>query len=352
MQEEMKHRKIPGFVLSTWLFLLFYLLLRTAFSEIPQTYYNLSDAVVIKDGGIGLYLVFAILYIVWLCLSFWSIIRMLKGKADCVSSIKWTLVISLIISIYYLFLSLGKAVLIHWSFVLPSLFKIALFVGFLVYLAKSKSFKEQYPLAERRYSPGGWIWTLFMVICIGLFGYTCYTEIVKEAKSKAINPADLSIPADAHCDGIVLFISQDNWDSIKHKMIDLDDEEQDVNVFKSANDSVFNYVWSGCSPTSSHANYMTILLQTRPMSDSLLIGEVYSTDTIVDKDYYYIDQYCYKKDSLTYLWTFSVRFDSNSRKYCAFSRCVPHANEDAEYKKSLSFLKSITFDLTPYIKAP
>ena len=348
----MKSPKVPGFVLSTWLFLFFYLLLRTAFSEIPQTYYNLSDAIVVKDGSIVQYLVLAFLYIVWLFLSFWSIIRMLKGKADCVSSIRWMLVVSLVISFSYLVQALGKAIMIHWSFVLPSLIKIVLIVGFLVYLAKSRYIKEQYPLTERRYAPGGWIWTFFTVVCIGVFAYMGYTEKVKDVKSVAIDTVDLSIPTDGYSDGNILFISHDKWEKSKTKIVDIDLEEQEINVFKSTVDSTFSFVWSGNSPGSSHSDYMTILLQTRPMSDSLFVGEVCSTDTIIDKDQYFVDQYSYKKDSLTYLWTFSVRFDSNSRKYCAFSRCVPQTNENAEYKKSFSFLKSIAFDLTPYLKAP
>lgn len=45
----MNNRKVPGFVLSTFLFLFFYLLIRTVYQDLPRMYYDMMDATVAED---------------------------------------------------------------------------------------------------------------------------------------------------------------------------------------------------------------------------------------------------------------------------------------------------------------
>ena len=42
----MNNRKVPGFVLSTFLFLFFYLLIRTVYQDLFSKYYDIMDATV------------------------------------------------------------------------------------------------------------------------------------------------------------------------------------------------------------------------------------------------------------------------------------------------------------------
>lgn len=95
---------------------------------------------------------------------------------------------------------------------------------------------------------------------------------------------------------------------------------------------------------------MAILLQHLPDEQKFFIGEVMTCDTIINKDQYFIDQYLYERDSISHLWTFSVRFDSHSHKFCAYSVYGSNLKEQKEMSDILSFLNSVVFDLTQFVR--
>ena len=96
--------------------------------------------------------------------------------------------------------------------------------------------------------------------------------------------------------------------------------------------------------------YMFILLQSLPEEQKYFSGEIIACDTIINDDQYYLDQYQYVADSISYLWTFSVRFDAETHKFCALSKYGIQRDERMDKDEVLSFLKSVVFDLTPFIK--
>ena len=99
----MNNRKVPGFVLSTFLFLFFYLLIRTVYQDLFSKYYDIMDATVAEDEPIIFSLILACLDIVMLCLSFWSIIRLLKGKPDGITCVRWALGLNMTVVLFQLF---------------------------------------------------------------------------------------------------------------------------------------------------------------------------------------------------------------------------------------------------------
>ena len=110
MEEEMNNRKVPGFVLSTFLFLFFYLLIRTVYQDLLSMYYDMMDATVAEDEPIIFNLILACLKIVMLCLSFWSIIRLLKGKPDGITCVRWALGLNMTVVLFQLFQLLGRII--------------------------------------------------------------------------------------------------------------------------------------------------------------------------------------------------------------------------------------------------
>ena len=107
---------------------------------------------------------------------------------------------------------------------------------------------------------------------------------------------------------------------------------------------------SGVSPKRRHSDYMSILLQSLPEEQKYFSGEVIAFDTIINDDQYYLDQYQYVADSISYLWTFSVRFDAETHKFCALSKYGIQRDERMDKDEVLFFLKSVVFDLTPFLK--
>ena len=173
-----------------------------------------------------------------------------------------------------------------------------------------------------------------------------------EKQSKKINSSSLVIPKDSYCDGFVLFKSNSDWIQSEKELMDVEFMPQEVISWKPTNDSINKYVLSGVSPKRRHSDFMSILLQSLPEEQKYFCGEVSTCDTIINDDQYYLDQYQYLTDSIPYLWTFSVRFDSKSHKFCALSHYGILSDAQTDKNESLSFLKSVVFDLSPFIKEP
>ena len=348
----MNSRKVPGFVLSTFLFLFFYLLIRTVYQDLPKMYYDMMEATVAEDEPIIFSLILACLDIVMLCLSFWSIIRLLKGKPDGITCVRWALGFNVIVVLFQLFQSLGRIITIHWMYAISPVFQLLLTIVFLFYLRKSDSVKQLYPKSERKFSPGGWIWLFFFILCVFSFSYMLYTNIEMESKSKKIELGSLSIPSDGYSDGLLLFESGNKWSQTTKELMDMEDISQEVTLWDLTGDSICEIVMSGVSPKRRHSDYMSILLQSLPEEQKYFSGEVTVCDTIINDDQYYLDQYQYVADSISYLWTFSARFDSETHKFCALSKYGIQRDERVDKNEVLSFLKSVVFDLTPLIKEP
>ena len=180
----MNNRKVPGFVLSTFLFLFFYLLIRTVYQDLPRMYYDMMDATVAEDEPIIFSLILACLDIVMLCLSFWSIIRLLKGKPDGITCVRWALGLNMTVVLFQLFQLLGRIIYIQWMYALSPVLQLFLTIIFLFYLGKSKSVKQLYPKSERKFSPGGWGWLLFFILSVFSISYMLSNNVEMENKSK------------------------------------------------------------------------------------------------------------------------------------------------------------------------
>lgn len=348
----MNNRKVPGFVLSTFLFLFFYLLIRTVYQDLPKMYYDMMDATVAEDEPIIFSLILACLDIVMLCLSFWSIIRLLKGKPDGITCVRWALGLNMTVVLFQLFQLLGRIIYIQWMYALSPGLQFFLTKIFLFYLGKSKSVKLLYPKSERKFSPGGWIWLFFFILCVFSFSYMLYKNIEMESKSKKIELGSLSIPSDGYSDGLLLFESGNKWSQSTKELMDMEDISQEVTLWELTGDSICELVMSGVSPKRRHSDYMSILLQSLPEEQKYFSGEVTVCDTIINDDQYYLDQYQYVADSISYLWTFSARFDSETHKFCALSKYGIQRDERVDKNEVLSLLKSVVFDLTPFMKEP
>ena len=351
MEKEINDRKVPGFILSTFLFLFFYLLIRTIWQDIPSMYNDMQDAAIAEDEPVLLNTLFAFLDIIMLCLSFWSIIRLMKGKPDGVTCMRWALAINFPVILFEFFTKkLGKAILFDWSYAILPVCLLLLIIAFLLYLWKSRFVKQHYLVSERNFSPGGWVWLSFFIGCLCFFSFISYLNYNEDKKSKKIDSTSLSLPQDSYTDGCVLFKSKSKWSQSEEQIMDFDKNTQKVMVWTLNDDSIDKHIISGVTPKRRHSDFMTILLQHLPDEQKFFVKEVMSCDTVINDDQYFVDQYLYERDSISYLWTFSARFDARSHKFCASSMYGSNLKEQKEMNEVLSFLKTVVFDLTPYVK--
>lgn len=352
MEEEIIKRRVPGFVFSTFLFFLFYLLLRTIWNDIPLMFYRMTDAAIAEDEPLILCYIFAALDLIMLCLSFWSIIRILKGTQDGLTCLRWTLWIYAIVAFYHLMQDVWKIIYISWYCILPFGVQLLFALLFIIYTHKSSSIIELYPKSSRKYYPGGYIWLAFFVFSAGAFSYCAYSSITKQERAKPIDIDTLKIPKGYLCDGRIMFKSDLTWKQSTMEILSVDLDTLSTTLWTNTTDSLKTcWIWGGVSEKARHSDFIKILLQSKPVADSLYIGEIASCDTTISGEQYYIEQYRYSSDSISHLWTFAVRFDSKSNKYCALST-YSKKNAADEYNKAINTLQNVLFDLKPYIKKP
>lgn len=350
MNEENDNRKIPNTAFSVLLFLFFYMLIRMFFRDVPLRIATWRDVVLSEDETVIEILLPTILYIVWMLLSLWSIVRLLKGKPDCVVCLRWALVFGLFMALGRVGKALGKALTIHVSYVIPSALLLLFIVVFLVYLARSGAVKRIYPVSDRRFSPGGWIWVTYLAIWIALYSVSLVQITKKNRNTQKIPVAELALPENSHCDGRILFESLLEWEVSDEELVGYDGEPYSVSRHRHESDSIILSVWCGVSEKARHSDYMSVLLQAIPFDISWPVEEGVISDTVIDEDQCYIEQYKCETDSVSFTWSFSVRFDSRSNKYCALSLLTKRSSLDSDFENSVRFLKSVVFDLTPYIK--
>lgn len=350
MEEEKENRKIPNTAFCVLLFLFFYMLIRMFFRDVPLLLATWRDSAIAEDEPLLYVLVPSILYIVWIIVSLWSVIRVLKVKPDSVPVIRWALVIGLLVALSRIWRSLGKVLTIHWMFALPSVLLFLFIVIFLVYLQKSGSVKDLFPPSERRFASGGWIWVLYLAVWVVMLSVAIVQTTEKSRKTRDVPVEKLTLPQNSHCDGKILFESPIEWEMSDDEFVDFDGEPYKVSVYRYESDSIILNVWCGMSEKTRHSDYMAVLLQAIPFDISLTVSEEAICDTIIGEDQCYIEQYNCETDSFSFDWTFSVRFDSQSNKYCAYSLLKKHSSPEAEYVNSIRFLESVVFDLTPYKK--
>lgn len=351
--EEKVNNKVPGFVLSTFLFLLFYRLIWIVFNDLPVKYLNMYDAAIAEDESIYLTISFALLYAVLLGLSFWSIIRFLKAKPDSVSCMRWALCLHIVVAYSEFRDALPKAVFISWHLCLGPVLALLLYIFMLIYLAKSQEIKRIFPKSERSFKPGGLIWSFYFLVCVLTFGYVIYSyNFVMVRKSQPVPLSALAVPNGCYSDGTILFKSAGSWIEKTTVIENLDSKEDSVTMYRLDSDSLDCLLWGGISEKSRHCDFADLLLQLRPEKDSFLSSETNNMDTLINSDQYYLEQYVYKVDSVDKVWTFAVRFDKESYKYCAmykYGKHSKHVQDDAS--NMMEFLKTIEFDLTKYLRA-
>ena len=351
MERENENKKIPNTSFSVLLFLLFYLLVRRFFfCDVPVLFATWRDSVVAEDEPMAYVLIPAVLYVVWILASLWSIVRVLKGKPDAVACIRWALVFGLAVALSHIFNSLGKALTVHWSFALPTLLMLLFYVVFLVYLKKSEHVKTLFPVSKRKFAPGGWLWIIYLIVWVALLSCVAVLVFGKDGRTRKIPLSELALPENSLCDGRLLFESHLEWEVSEHELMDCEAEPYDIKMYKNENDSVITSVWSGVSEKTRHSDYMSILLQAIPFEPSWQVSEGIICDTVIGEEQYYVEQYRCENDSVDFLWTFSMRFDSRSNKYCACSRQTKHSTNEEELDYGIRFLESVVFDLTPYKK--
>lgn len=155
----------------------------------------------------------------WLCFglfivagiySFYAVIKTLRGDKDCMTSLKWSL---MLVFIYTLMDSTRGQIptynIATWLAVF--LIRPLFYLCFYLYLCFAKGIKRRFPKVKRKFGPSGWVWVGLMIAFLGVGIYGGLQQYAISKYCKPVDAACLNLNNGEVCDGYILFNSERKW---------------------------------------------------------------------------------------------------------------------------------------------
>lgn len=293
----------------------------------------------------------------WLCFvlfiiagvySFYAVIKTLRGDRDCITSLKWSLILVLLYTLTDP--TRGQIATYNiptWSalFLARPLF----YLIFYLYLCFAKGIKRRYPKPYRRFGPSGWVWSGMIVVflCVGIYGVWQQSQISKFCKPVDVNLLTLK-PGEVS-DGYLFFKSQRKWGKWTQPSdtLYIEDRIETLPTIMSVDSVSRIYIASGRCDKPDARTYNQVLvasLATSAYTDVEFgkLKEVSFTDTIVSQTRVFSTTYEATADSIPVYFDVAMFVDVNSPKCCVVLR-VDKNPIDCNW--ALSFAEGLQFDL-------
>lgn len=142
--------------------------------------------------------------------SFYAVIKTLRGDKDCITSLKWSL---MLVFIYTLLDSTRGQIATYniatWLAVF--LIRPLFYLVFYLYLCFAKGIKRRFPKVERKFGPSGWVWVVLMIafLCVGVYAGGQQYNVSKYCKP--VDVASLNLNKREVSDGYIVFKSDREW---------------------------------------------------------------------------------------------------------------------------------------------
>lgn len=206
-----------------------------------------------------------ILFIIAGVYSFYAVIKTLRGDTDCITALKWSLILVLLYSLTNPTRGQIATYSILWMSI-AFFSRPAFYLVFYLYLCFAKGIKRRYPKSERRFGPSGWMWSCLLAANIGIGAYGAYLERKTSAYCKPVDIALLELKPGEISDGYVIFNSDRQWTEWKNPADTLYiahfDEILDTYPTLISTDSVSSaYISSGRCDKINQRTYNQILVQ-------------------------------------------------------------------------------------------
>ena len=233
----------------------------------------------------------------WLCFglfivagiySFYAVIKTLRGDKDCITSLKWSL---MLVFIYTLMDPTRGQIptynIATWLAVF--LVRPLFYLVFYLYLCFAKGIKRRFPKAERKFGPSGWVWVELMIAFLGVGIYGGWQQYDISKYCKPVDVSCLNLNKGEVCDGYILFNSDRKWVKWTEgaDTLYIDERIETLPTIMSADSASEIYISSGrCDKTDARTYNQVIVasLGTLPQKIKGKYGkmrEVAFADTIV-----------------------------------------------------------------------
>ena len=277
----------------------------------------------------------------------YAIIKTLKGDQDCITALKF----SLIITCFYCILSIFQGHSTYVSYLWNNGFFLYLlfYCLFFIYLCFSKSIRIRYPKYQRKFTPSGWIWSGLLIIFISWVSYGDYQRNLINDYCRKIEPENLLLSKNEVSDGFTLFNSELDWKTSQNSDNPIF-EDDILTVFYTLNshDSKSSiHLLSGRSEENSQRIHNRIVyLSSQLLNDhneNYEVKEISFDDRNVKQGRLLTSKFELTKDTTTSYGAVITLFDNKSPKICNFfyDSSEPIAKEHID-----KLIDSIRFDLS------
>ena len=233
----------------------------------------------------------------WLCFglfiiagvySFYAVIKTLRGDKDCITSLKWSLMLVFI----YTLLDPTRGQLATYNiatWLAVFLIRPLFYLVFYLYLCLAKGIKRRFPKVERKFGPSGWIWVGLMIafLCVGVYAGWQQYNVSKYCKPGDV--ASLNLNKEEVSDGYIVFKSDRKWIKWTETAdtLYIDDRIETLPTIMSADSISEIYIASGrCDKADARTYNQVIVASLGSLSKDKhgnygKVKEVSFTDTIV-----------------------------------------------------------------------
>lgn len=292
----------------------------------------------------------------WLCFpvfllaalySLYAVIKTLRGDADCITALKWSLVITFL---YTGFNETRGQIATYnvWVWCVAFFARPLFYLIFYLYLCFAKGVKRRYPKKDRRFSPSGRVWTgiLMLFLAIGVFALTKEYKVSQYCKQ--IDSSLLNLKKGEVSDGFIVFNSNRKWEEWLRPSDTLwiEDRIETIPTLMSSDSTSLIYLSSGkCPKPDARTHNQIIVASLNILRENELNGDLHEmafNDTIVNSNKLMATSFKLEGDSIQYYFTVMHITDGLSPKCGVFVR-IDKDGFDSEWP--VNFAKGIRFGL-------
>lgn len=286
-------------------------------------------------------------YLIAAFYSLYAVVKTLRGDADCITALKWSLVIIFLYTGYDD--SRGQIATYNiWAWSVVFFARPLFYLIFYLYLCFAKGVKLRYPKEDRRFAPSGWVWVgiLMMFLTIVVIGGVKQYKISQYCKKVDISL--LNLQKGEITDGYILFNSDREWTewSQPADTLWIDERIEALPTLMSMDSTSIIYLSSGqCLKPGARTHNQIIVASLGILRQNELKGdlkEVEFTDTIINGNKLMSTTFELSNDSTKAHFTVMNITDSISPKCGVFVRIDKECYGSAW---PVNFAKRIRFDL-------
>lgn len=143
--------------------------------------------------------------------SFYAVIKTLRGDRDCITALKW----SLVVAFFYTMANPVRAQIPTYDALLWSVaffLRPFFYLVFYLYLCFAKSIRIRYPKEDRSFGPSGWVWAGLLAAYLGAGAYAHRLRHHDDMLCRPVDVARLSLAPGEISDGYIAFASGRAWE--------------------------------------------------------------------------------------------------------------------------------------------